>query len=49
MSTDIKYITRALKLNLKPRLLRGSDILLHNEKPCKEATKRFETTYHCVG
>lgn len=49
MSNDIKYITSTLKLNLKPRLLRGSDILLNNEKPCKEATKRFETTYNFVG
>ena len=44
MSGDTKCVTSALKLNLKPRLLRGSDILLNNEKPCKEATKGFEST-----
>ena len=44
MSSDTKYVTSAFKLNLKPRLLRGSDILLSNEKPCEEAIEGFERT-----
>lgn len=44
MNSDAKYVSSAFKLNFKPRLLRGSDILLNNEKPGEEATKGLHSS-----